>query len=82
MMAERATSGGARRVGDETLLTIGEAAEWLTCSKRHLHRKIEEGAICAIRDGGYVRIMLGDLRRYVDERKHHRAGKKINKNNG
>lgn len=80
-MVEQATSGAARRETDETLLTIREAAERLNCSTRHLRRKLDEGAICAIRDGGYVRIMLGDLRRYVDERKRRRAGKKFNKNN-
>lgn len=50
------------------LLTLREAADELRCSVVTVKRRIHDGALPAYVDGGLVRVLEDDLRRYVAER--------------
>ncbi|MGH2997826.1 MAG: helix-turn-helix domain-containing protein [Gaiellaceae bacterium] len=49
----------------DRLLTLVQAADRLGCSTRTLRRRIADGSLPAFRDGGLVRVRVGDLERYV-----------------
>ena len=53
----------------EPLLTIEEAAKILNTSPKTVRRRIDGGALPAIRDGRYVRIQPTDLRAYIAQRR-------------
>ena len=50
------------------LLTIGEAARVLDCSKKTVRRRIAAGLLAVYRDGGLVRVPEYELERYVAAR--------------
>ncbi len=51
----------------QTLLTPAEAAQRLAMSKKTVLRRIESGAISAVRDGRMLRIQESELERYIAE---------------
>ncbi|MGP9819246.1 helix-turn-helix transcriptional regulator [Salinarimonas sp. NSM] len=50
---------------DDTMLTIDEAATRLGMHRATVFRRINEGKLAVARDGRWVRIRLGEIRRYV-----------------
>ena len=46
-------------------VSVGETAEYLGVSDRHLHREIIKGALPARRFGRCLRVLTEDFRRYV-----------------
>jgi excisionase family DNA binding protein len=48
------------------LVTIKDAAAYLSCSRRHLERLLARGELPRIRLGRAVRVSLRDLDRYVE----------------
>lgn len=57
-----------------SLLTLTEAAEALRCSRSTLERRIRDGLLPVVRDGGRVLIEEGDLRAYIASRKRAATG--------
>jgi excisionase family DNA binding protein len=48
------------------LVTVGGAADYLSCSRRHVERLLARGELPRIRLGRAVRVSLVDLDRYVE----------------
>lgn len=51
----------------DQLLTIPEAAKWLTVSDRTVYRLMREGKLATVKIGGSTRIRESELIRYLDE---------------
>lgn len=47
------------------LLTLSEAARLLRMSVKTVQRRIEGGAICAVRDGRKVAVPMSEIERYL-----------------
>jgi excisionase family DNA binding protein len=51
------------------LVTVGGAAVYLSCSRRHVERLLAQGELPRIRLGRAVRVSLMDLDRYIAMRR-------------
>lgn len=58
-----------RIAGDETLLTLKEACQYLRISKTTLYRFMADGRIEGYKIGRLWKFSLGDLRSFVKSRK-------------
>ena len=56
--------------GEDRILKIPEAAEYMDISPRHLHEISKSGALPRIKIGRSVRYSLADIRRYLESRKN------------
>jgi len=51
------------------LVTVGDAAAYLSCSRRHVERLLARGELPRVRLGRAVRIAVTDLDQYIADLK-------------
>jgi excisionase family DNA binding protein len=51
------------------LVTVGDAAVYLSCSRRHLERLVARGELPRVKLGRAVRIAIADLDSYIETRR-------------
>jgi len=63
---DRVSNMGLRAEGEPLLVSVARAAQWLNVSAKTITRRIKNGELEGIQDGGVLRVTTASIKRYIE----------------
>jgi excisionase family DNA binding protein len=63
---DRVSNMGLRAEGEPLLVSVARAAQWLNVSEKTIMRRIKNGELEGMQDGGVLRVTTASIKRYIE----------------